>query len=94
MGAQQEEGGSGRSRPNGAAAVGAGRAGRSATEIRTVNLALQGGGAHGAFAWGVLDALLEDGRLGIEGISATSAGAMNATVLAYGLSQGGIDGAR
>jgi NTE family protein len=94
MGAQQEEGGSGRSRPNGAAAVGAGRAGRSTTEIRTVNLALQGGGAHGAFAWGVLDALLEDGRLGIEGISATSAGAMNATVLAYGLSQGGNDGAR
>ena len=92
MGAQQEEGGSGRSRPNGAAAVGAGRAGRSTTEIRTVNLALQGGGAHGAFAWGVLDPLLEDGRIGIEGISATSAGAMNATVLAYGLAEGGQRG--
>ena len=45
---------------------------------KTVNLALQGGGAHGAFTWGVLDRLLEDGRLVIDGISATSAGAMNA----------------
>jgi len=52
---------------------------------RTVNLALQGGGSHGAFTWGVLDALLEDGRLDIEGISGTSAGAMNAVVLAHGL---------
>lgn len=52
---------------------------------KTVNLALQGGGSHGAFAWGVLDYLLEDGRLDIEGISATSAGAMNAAVLAQGL---------
>jgi NTE family protein len=93
MGAQQEEGG-GRSRPNGAAALGSGRGGRNGAETRTVNLALQGGGAHGAFAWGVLDMLLEDGRLRFEGISATSAGAMNATVLAYGLTQGGNDGAR
>lgn len=61
---------------------------------KTVNLALQGGGAHGAFAWGVLDRLLEDGRLGFEAITATSAGAMNATVLAYGLSEGGPEGAR
>ena len=61
---------------------------------RTVNLALQGGGAHGAFTWGVLDALLEDGRLDFEGISGTSAGAMNAVVLAHGLLQGGRDGAR
>jgi NTE family protein len=52
-----------------------------------INLALQGGGSHGAFTWGVLDALLEDGRLGLEGISGTSAGAMNAVALAYGLAR-------
>ncbi|RUS66502.1 hypothetical protein CUZ56_01782 [Saezia sanguinis] len=61
---------------------------------KTINLALQGGGAHGAFTWGVLDALLEDGRLGFSGISGTSAGAMNAVVLAHGLLSGGNDGAR
>ncbi len=61
---------------------------------KPVNLALQGGGAHGAFAWGVLDKLLEDGRLSIEAISATSAGAMNAVALAYGVSLGGAEGAR
>ncbi len=60
----------------------------------TVNLALQGGGAHGAFTWGVLDALLEDGRLGFDGVSGTSAGAMNAVVLAQGLMSDGPDGAR
>lgn len=54
----------------------------------TVNLALQGGGSHGAFTWGVLDALLQDGRIHIEGLSGTSAGAMNAVVLAHGLMQG------
>ena len=48
----------------------------------TLNLALQGGGAHGAFTWGVLDHLLEDGRTEFEGISGTSAGAMNAVVMA------------
>jgi NTE family protein len=55
-----------------------------------INLALQGGGSHGAFTWGVLDALLEDGRLDLEGISGTSAGAMNAVALAHGfaLAQG------
>ena len=63
-------------------------------ETRVINLALQGGGAHGAFTWGVLDQLLEDGRIGIEGISATSAGAMNAAVCAYGMAIGGPDGAR
>jgi NTE family protein len=52
-----------------------------------VNLALQGGGSHGAFTWGVLDALLEDGRLGFEGISGSSAGAMNAVAMAHGLAQ-------
>ena len=61
---------------------------------QTINLALQGGGAHGAFTWGVLDALLEDGRLDFEGVSGTSAGAMNAVVLASGLMSGGRDGAR
>ncbi len=63
-------------------------------KVKTVNLALQGGGAHGAFAWGVLDRLIEDGRLRFEGISATSAGAMNAVVLAHGWTQGGPEGAR
>jgi NTE family protein len=58
-----------------------------------VNLALQGGGAHGAFAWGVLDRLLKDGRIGIDGISATSAGSMNAVMLAHGYVQGGREGA-
>ncbi len=62
--------------------------------MKTVNLALQGGGAHGAFAWGVLDKLCEDGRLSIDGLSATSAGAMNTSVYAYGMMLGGPDGAR
>lgn len=51
------------------------------------NLALQGGGSHGAFTWGVLDALLEDGRLEFEGLSGTSAGAMNAVAMAHGFAQ-------
>ena len=53
----------------------------------TLNLALQGGGSHGALTWGVLDALLEDGGLVFEGISGTSAGAMNAVALAHGFAQ-------
>jgi NTE family protein len=61
---------------------------------QSINLALQGGGAHGAFTWGVLDGLLQDGRLNFEGVSGTSAGAMNAVVLADGLLRGGRDGAR
>jgi NTE family protein len=61
---------------------------------KTVSLALQGGGAHGAFTWGVLDALLEDGRLAIEAITGASAGSMNAVVLADGWMEGGPDGAR
>jgi len=61
---------------------------------KRVNLALQGGGAHGAFTWGVLEHLLEDGRLAIEGISGTSAGAVNAVMLADGLRRGGPDEAR
>ncbi len=55
-----------------------------ATKQGRINLALQGGGSHGAFTWGVLDALLEDGRTGFDGISGTSAGAMNAVALAHG----------
>ncbi|MFC6671007.1 patatin-like phospholipase family protein [Marinobacterium aestuariivivens] len=62
--------------------------------VRTVNLGLQGGGAHGAFTWGVLDRLLEEPRLRIEGISGTSAGAMNAVMLASGWLQQGPEGAR
>ena len=61
---------------------------------KKVNLALQGGGAHGAFTWGVLDYLLEDGRLVIEGLSGTSAGALNAVMLADGLARGGPPEAR
>ncbi len=59
-----------------------------------VDLALQGGGAHGAFTWGVLDRLLEESWLRIDGISGTSAGAMNAAVLADGHAAGGAEGAR
>jgi NTE family protein len=62
--------------------------------LKNVNLALQGGGAHGAFVWGVVDRLLEDGRLVIEAISATSAGAMNAVALASGMAIGGREAAR
>src|ERR1700754_1748572 len=59
-----------------------------------VDLALQGGGSHGAFTWGVLDRLLEEPWLGIDGISGTSAGAMNAAVLVDGPAKGGAAGAR
>ena len=61
---------------------------------KRINLALQGGGAHGAFTWGVLDHLLADERLAIEGISGTSAGALNAVMLADGLARGGPPEAR
>jgi NTE family protein len=63
-------------------------------EPKQIALALQGGGMHGAFTWGVLDRVLEDGRIAIEGVSATSAGAMNAAVLACGLMKGGKEGGR
>jgi len=62
---------------------------KTSTATKRINLALQGGGAHGAFTWGVLDQLLEDERLSIEGISGTSAGAINAVMLADGLARGG-----
>ena len=55
--------------------------------LHSLNLALQGGGSHGALTWGVLDALLEDGRLCFDGISGTSAGAMNAVAMAHGFAQ-------
>jgi NTE family protein len=60
---------------------------------KKINLALQGGGSHGAFGWGVMDKFLEDGRIEIEGISGTSAGSMNAVVYAYGKLKGD-EGAR
>ena len=65
----------------------------AAHTTKTVNLALQGGGAHGAFTWGVLDRLLDEDRLVIEGISGTSAGAMNAAMLKTGYLEGGNEGA-
>ena len=64
------------------------------TRKHPIDLALQGGGSHGAFTWGVLDRLLEDDTLEIAAISGTSAGAMNAVALAAGLMDGGREGAR
>jgi len=84
----------GSSRPRGSAA--ARQPGRVASDRTTVlvDLALQGGGSHGAFTWGVLDRLLEEPWLQIEAISGTSAGAMNAAVLADGWTKDGASGAR
>lgn len=59
-----------------------------------IDVALQGGGSHGAFAWGVIDRMLEEEWIQLDGISGTSAGAMNAAVLAHGLLVGGRQGAR
>jgi NTE family protein len=61
---------------------------------KTVNLGLQGGGSHGAFTWGVLDRLLEEDRIAFEGVTASSAGAVNAVVLAHGLTVGGREEAK
>ena len=66
----------------------------TATVKTPINIALQGGGSHGAFTWGVLDRLIEDGRLDFAAISGTSAGAMNAVAMADGWVRGGPDGAR
>jgi len=66
----------------------------SAGGKKRINVAMQGGGAHGAFTWGVLDELLHDGRIEIEGMSGTSAGAVNAVMVADGLSRGGPEEAR
>jgi Patatin-like phospholipase len=68
--------------------------GPTSPQPKRINLALQGGSAHGAFTWGVLDRLLEEPRIEVEGVSATSAGAMNAVVMAHGLTTGGRKGAR
>ena len=68
--------------------------GKSDNAKKYINLALQGGGAHGAFTWGVLDRILESDRIEIAAISGTSAGAMNAVVLADGIMAGGKEGAR
>jgi NTE family protein len=76
------------------ASGGAGHEPTFSNQVRTINLALQGGGAHGAFTWGVLDRLLKEKDLAFEGLSATSAGAMNAAVFAYGLAVDGREGAR
>ena len=61
----------------------------TASKTKSIDIALQGGGAHGAFTWGVLDRLLDDERIEIVGVSGTSAGAMNATALVQGLASGG-----
>jgi NTE family protein len=66
----------------------------ASSTTKRINLALQGGGAHGAFTWGVLEQLLGDDRIAIEGISGTSAGAVNAVMLADGLTRGGRDEAQ
>lgn len=63
----------------------------AAARPRTLNLALQGGGSHGAFTWGVLDTLLADRRIAIEGLSGTSAGAVNAVALASGWATRPVD---
>lgn len=68
--------------------------GRAARHEKSINLALQGGGSHGAFTWGVLDRMFEEDKLWIEAISGTSAGAMNAVVAAQGMYDGGAQGAR
>ena len=64
------------------------------SRVRPVNLALQGGGAHGAVTWGVLDRLLEEERIEFEAISGASAGSVNAAALAYGIHLGGRVAAR
>ena len=69
-------------------------AGKPIAGQKKVNLALQGGGSHGAFTWGVLDRLLEDERIGFDGITATSAGGVNAVLLADGYAAAGRQGAR
>lgn len=70
------------------------RSAASHQEPILIDLALQGGGSHGAFTWGVLDRFLEETRFRIEGVSGTSAGAMNAAVLAAGFAKSGAEGAR
>jgi len=83
--------------PPAAKAPRTGRSGAKTAKIKgvkSISLALQGGGAHGAFTWGVVDRLLQEESIAISGISGTSAGAMNAVVMASGLAKGGREGAR
>jgi NTE family protein len=80
--------------PNDHRAAGSGLVPVSAATQKVVTLALQGGGSHGAFTWGVLDRLLEEERLLFEGVTASSAGAINAVVLADGLAAGGREGGK
>ena len=74
--------------------LGRAKASEPESAVKTVNLALQGGGSHGAYVWGVIDALSEDERIEIGAISGASAGAINAAVYATGLAEGGRQGAR
>src|SRR5579862_3250293 len=67
---------------------------KASRETVLIDLALQGGGSHGAFTWGVLDRILEEPWLKVEAISGTSAGAMNAAVMVSGYMQAGAEGAR
>jgi NTE family protein len=67
---------------------------RTTARPKPVGLALQGGGSHGAYVWGILDYFLEDGRLDLEGICGTSAGSVNGVLCACGLLEGGREGAR
>ena len=69
------------------------REARSPAKTRPITLALQGGGSHGAYTWGVLDRLLEDDRFGVEAVSGTSAGALNGAALVAGFATGGRQGA-
>ena len=70
------------------------KAGAPIAGDKILNLALQGGGSHGAFTWGVIDRLLDDERIGFDGVTATSAGGVNAVLLADGLARGGRAGAK
>ncbi|MBI3514544.1 MAG: patatin-like phospholipase family protein [Proteobacteria bacterium] len=80
---------------NGNGAGNGGRTDKAApSNKKRINLALQGGGAHGAFAWGVIDRLLDEDEIEIDGIVGTSAGAMNAAATAYGIAVGGAAGAK
>ena len=94
MGRRRDQGPELQARPNGTAEPGAARARQAPRRSGPSTWRCRAAAAHGAFAWGVLDMLMEDGRIDIEGISATSAGAMNATVLASGFAAGGREGAR
>src|SRR3954453_14142021 len=85
----------GRPAPSGGAPTPAGEAvGAAPPKRRRLSLALQGGGAFGAFTWGVLDRLLEEDTITFDAVSGASAGAMNAVLLASGLAQGGPEQAR